>query len=57
MKPHDSVCIVRKWCGMHTVPILRCFNNPERLNNGDLLVGVVPEFSSWRMVCGLAPRC
>jgi hypothetical protein len=37
MKPHNSVRVVRKWCDMHTDPILRCFDNSEGLNNGDLL--------------------
>jgi hypothetical protein len=50
MKPHGSVRIVRKWCGKCTDPIIRCFNNLEGLNYGDLLVGVVPEFLSWLTV-------
>jgi hypothetical protein len=35
------------WCGMRADPILRCLDDPEGLNNGNLLVGVVPEFASW----------
>jgi hypothetical protein len=50
MKPHSSVRVVRKWCSLHTDPILRCFDNLEGLNCGDLLVGVVPEFPSWLIV-------
>jgi hypothetical protein len=46
MKPHSSVRFVRKWCGMHTDPILRCFDNPEGLNCEDLLVGIVPELAN-----------
>jgi hypothetical protein len=47
---HSSIRVVRKCCGVRTNPVLRCFDNPEGLNYGDLLVGVVPEFSSWLMV-------
>jgi hypothetical protein len=36
MKPHSSIWVVRTWCGVHTVPILRCFDNPEGQNNGHL---------------------
>jgi hypothetical protein len=43
MKPHGSVQIVRMWCGIRTDSILRCFDNPNGLNYGDLLVGIVPE--------------
>jgi hypothetical protein len=46
MKPHDSVWVVRMWCGMCTDPIHRCFDNPEELNYGDLLVGIVPKLLS-----------
>jgi hypothetical protein len=38
------------WCRIHTDPVLRCFDNPEGLNYENLLVGVVPELSSWLMV-------
>jgi hypothetical protein len=31
------------WCGIHTNPILRCFDNPEALNYEDLLEGMVPK--------------
>jgi hypothetical protein len=44
MKPHGSVWIVRMWCNERTNPILRCFINPEGLNCGDLLLGVVHKF-------------
>jgi hypothetical protein len=50
MRPHGSIWVVRKWCGMRTDPILRCFDNPEGLNCGDLLVGIVPVFPSWLTV-------
>jgi hypothetical protein len=50
MKPHGSVWVVRMWCGIHTDPVLRCFDNPEWLSYGDLLVGVVPKLSSWLTV-------
>jgi hypothetical protein len=35
---------VRKWCGKRTNPILRCFDNLEGPNYGDMLVGIVLEF-------------
>jgi hypothetical protein len=47
MKPHNSIWVVRKWCGVHTDLVLRCYENPDGLNYGDLLVGLVPEFLSW----------
>jgi hypothetical protein len=47
MKPHGSVQVVRMWCDICTDPVLRCFDNPGRLSYGNLLVGVVPELSSW----------
>jgi hypothetical protein len=50
MKPLGSVQVDRMWCGMCTDPVLRCFNNPEGLNCRDLLVGIVPDLSSWLMV-------
>jgi hypothetical protein len=50
IKPHGFVWVVRMWCGMHTDPVLRCFNNLEGLSYRDLLVGVVPELSSWLTV-------
>jgi hypothetical protein len=46
MIPHGSIRVVRMWCDIHTDPILRCFDNPEELSYGDLLVSVVPELSS-----------
>jgi hypothetical protein len=51
MKPHSSIQVIRTWCYKRTDPVLSCFLNPEGLNCGDLLVGIVPEFSSWLMVC------
>jgi hypothetical protein len=39
MKPHSSILVVLRW-----------FDNPKELNNGDLLVGIVLEFSSWLTV-------
>jgi hypothetical protein len=50
MKLHSSIQVVIKWSDMRTDPILRCFDNLEGLNYGDLLLGVVPEFPSWLMV-------
>jgi hypothetical protein len=47
---YGSVWFVRMWCGIHTGPILRCFINPEGLSYRDLLVGVIPELTSWLMV-------
>jgi hypothetical protein len=46
MKPHNSVWVIRKWCGVRSDPVLRYFDNSEVLNCGDLLVSVVPEFPS-----------
>jgi hypothetical protein len=46
MKSHGFVRVVRMWCGILTDPILRCFMDPEWMNYGDLLVGMVPEFTS-----------
>jgi hypothetical protein len=46
MKSHDSVRVVRMWCGFCTDTVLRCFMDPEGLNYGDLLVGVVLELVS-----------
>jgi hypothetical protein len=46
MKPHSSIQVVRKWHDKCTNPFLGCFDNPEGLNCGDLLVGVVPKFQS-----------
>jgi hypothetical protein len=57
VKLHGSIPVVRKWSGMRTDPIFRCFDNPEKLNYGDSLVGVVSEFPSWLMVKDLATRC
>jgi hypothetical protein len=50
MKPHSSVQVVRMWCGICTDPVLRCFDNLERMSYRDLLVGVVPKLSSWLTV-------
>jgi hypothetical protein len=46
MKPHGSVRVFRKWCNKRTNLVLRCFDNLEGLNYGDMLVGIVPKFSS-----------
>jgi hypothetical protein len=50
MKPHGSIQVIRKWCDVCTDPVLRCFDNSEALNYGDLLVGVVPKFERWLTV-------
>jgi hypothetical protein len=50
MKPHDSIQVVKMWCGELSDPALRCFINPEGLNCEDLLVDVVPELTSWLTV-------
>jgi hypothetical protein len=47
MKSHGLIQFVRMWCGIRTNPVLRCFMDPEELNYGDLLVGMVPELTSW----------
>jgi hypothetical protein len=48
MKPHGFIRVIRKWHGMCINPVLRCFDNPEGLNNGDL-----PSWHSFR-ICELA---
>jgi hypothetical protein len=50
MKSHDSIWVVRIWCGIHIDHILKCFVDPEGLNCRDLLVGMVPELTSWLTV-------
>jgi hypothetical protein len=50
MKSHGFVQVVRMWCGICTDPVLKCYINPEGLNCGDLLVGAVPELTSWLMI-------
>jgi hypothetical protein len=50
MKPHGSIQVVIMWCGIHTNPVLRCFVDTKELSYGDLLVGVVPELTSWLTV-------
>jgi hypothetical protein len=50
IKTHGLIRVVRIWCGIHTNPILRCFDNPEGLNCENLLVDVVPELSRWLTV-------
>jgi hypothetical protein len=50
MKLHCPVRVVRMLHDMHTDPILRCLDDPEGLNNSELLVGAVPEFTSWLTV-------
>jgi hypothetical protein len=46
MKPHGPVWLVRMWRGMRADPDLRCLDDPKGMNNGDLLVGTIPEFTS-----------
>jgi hypothetical protein len=46
MKRHNSIRVFIMWCGMHTDPVLWCFDNPEGLSYGDLLVDVVPELAN-----------
>jgi hypothetical protein len=46
MKFHGSVRVVRMWCDIRTKHVLKCFDNPEGLSYGNLLVGVVPELMS-----------
>jgi hypothetical protein len=50
MMPHGSIRVVRMWCDKRTNPVLGCFDNPEGLNCGDFLVGIVFEFPSWLTV-------
>jgi hypothetical protein len=50
MKSHGFVWVIKIWCGIHTDHVLRCFMDPEGLNYGDLLVGVVPNLVSWLTV-------
>jgi hypothetical protein len=50
MKPRGSVRVVRMWHDICIDPVLRCFDNPEGLSYGNLLVSVVPELSSWLMI-------
>jgi hypothetical protein len=38
------------WCSVCTDPILRCFDDLKGLNYRDLILGVVPELSSWLTV-------
>jgi hypothetical protein len=32
MKLHGSIMVVKRWCDMRTDPVLRYFDNPDRLN-------------------------
>jgi hypothetical protein len=50
MKPLSSIWVVRMWFDTCTDPVLSCFNNLMGLNCVDLLVGIVPELSSWLTV-------
>jgi hypothetical protein len=50
IKAHGSIQVVKMWCGIRTDPVLKCFNKPEELSYGDLLVSVVFELSGWLMV-------
>jgi hypothetical protein len=47
MNPHASIQVVRIWCVIRIDPVLRCFDKPEGLSREYLLVGMVPELSSW----------
>jgi hypothetical protein len=33
VKPHGSVWVVKKWCGLLADPIVRCLDDLEGLNN------------------------
>jgi hypothetical protein len=55
MKPHNSTQVVRMWCSIRTSHILRCFNNPEGLSYGDLLVDVVPELINSQRLATAVP--
>jgi hypothetical protein len=48
MKPHSSIWVVRKWRSLRVDLMLRCFDDPEGLNNGHLPSGHGPG------VCDLA---
>jgi hypothetical protein len=50
MKSHGSIRVVKMWCEICTDPVLRFFVDPEGLNYGDLLVGVVPKLVIWLTV-------
>jgi hypothetical protein len=43
MKPHGSIQIVRRWCGLHADPVHECFDDPEGLNSGYLPSGCGPQ--------------
>jgi hypothetical protein len=46
MKPCGSIQVVKMWCDICTDPVLRCFNNPEGLSFGNLIVGMVLELAN-----------
>jgi hypothetical protein len=50
MKPRGYVRVVKMWCRIRTDSILRCFDNLEGLNCGNLIVSMVPELLSWLTV-------
>jgi hypothetical protein len=50
MKLRGSIWVVRMRCGICTDLVLWCFDNPEGLSYEKLLVGVIPELSSWLTV-------
>jgi hypothetical protein len=50
MKPRGSIRVVKMWHGICTDPLLRCFDNPEGLSCGNLVVSMVPVLSSWLTV-------
>jgi hypothetical protein len=50
MKPRGSIRVVKMWHDICTDPLLRCFDNPEGLSCGNLVVSMVPVLSSWLTV-------
>jgi hypothetical protein len=50
MKPRGSIRVIRMWCNICIDPVLRCFDNPEGMSYEDIIVGVIPELSSWLIV-------
>jgi hypothetical protein len=50
MNSHSSIQVVRMWYGIHIDPVLSCFMDLEQPNYRDLIVGVIPELTSWLMI-------
>jgi hypothetical protein len=50
MKSRGSVWVIRMWCRISINPVIRCYVDPEGLNYGNLVVGVLPELMSWLTV-------